>query len=273
MKINLVSDLHLEFGRQELPGGEVLILAGDIAEAKNIAKEYHGTKPEPYVGGDLTYYDFFEKECSKYQKVFYVMGNHEHYHGRFDQTYDVLSRCLPSNVTLLENSVEEYNGVMFMGATLWTNCNNADSLTLYHLKHMMNDYKVVQNHYKDKGLYHKLIPEYTFRTHIKTMEYFRFMLSEHRNKPFVIVTHHAPSFKSVPEQYVGDTLMNGGYASDLSEFILDNENIKVWVHGHMHDPVDYEIGSTRVLCNPRGYNGYERITEDDQFNPGFSFEV
>jgi len=26
----------------------------------------------------------------------------------------------------------------------------------------------------------------------------------------------------------------------------------------MHDPSDYMIGETRVVCNPRGYVGYER---------------
>jgi Icc-related predicted phosphoesterase len=96
------------------------------------------------------------------------------------------------------------------------------------------------------------------------------MLSEHRDKPFVVITHHAPSFVSVPEYYKHDHLMNGGYASDLSEDILDNENIKVWVHGHMHDPVDYKIGETRILANPRGYPGE---TETNGFLPGLYFEV
>jgi hypothetical protein len=63
--------------------------------------------------------------------------------------------------------------------------------------------------------------------------------------------------------------MNGGYASDLSEFVLDHENIKVWVHGHMHDPVDYVIGGTRVVSNPRGYTPWE----GDQFVPGQYVEV
>ena len=44
MKVSLVSDLHLEFGYQEMPGGEVLILAGDIAEARSISKHHHSTK-------------------------------------------------------------------------------------------------------------------------------------------------------------------------------------------------------------------------------------
>jgi hypothetical protein len=52
--------------------------------------------------------------------------------------------------------------------------------------------------------------------------------------------------------------MNGGYASDLSELILDNPQIVLWTHGHMHDPSDYMVGSTRVVCNPRGYAGHDQ---------------
>jgi predicted phosphodiesterase len=80
----------------------------------------------------------------------------------------------------------------------------------------------------------------------------------------------APSFASVNKKYAHEKTMNGAYASDLSEFILDNENIKVWVHGHMHDPVDYMIGDTRVVSNPRGYIGHE---DTSGFNPDFYFEV
>jgi Icc-related predicted phosphoesterase len=270
MIINLVSDLHLDIsGAQELPGGDVLILAGDICEAKELGKEFHSTKPLPYVRGKLPCYDFFEFELAKYKKVFYVLGNHEHYRGRYDKTRDFLKSMMPPNVTILENEVVEYEGVMFMGATLWTNFNNGDSITLYHMKHMMNDFKVIQNHYLETNLYHKLTPEYVYKQHIKTMQYFRLMLSMHRDKPFVVITHHAPSFASVHERFRGDFTMNGGYASDLSEDILDNENIKVWVHGHMHDPVDYKIGETRIIANPRGYLPYE----GDNFIPGLYFEV
>ena len=30
----------------------------------------------------------------------------------------------------------------------------------------------------------------------------------------------------------------------------------LWIHGHMHDPVDVVLGQTRVLCNPAGYRAY-----------------
>ena len=51
--------------------------------------------------------------------------------------------------------------------------------------------------------------------------------------------------------------VNGAYSSDLSEFILDRPQIKLWTHGHTHDTFDYMIGTTRIVCNPRGYDGYE----------------
>lgn len=270
MFISLVSDLHLDIsGFQEMPGGDVLILAGDICEAKELGKEFHSTKSLDRKPGAFPCYDFFHYECAKYKKVFYVLGNHEHYRGRFDKTKEFIQSMMPDNVTVLEDEVVEYEGVMFMGSTLWTNLNNGDSLTMYHIKQMMNDYRVIQFHDTVKNVYHKLPPEVTFKTHVHTMQYFREMLSIHRDKPFVVITHHAPSFMSTPPRFKHEHTMNGGYASDLSEDILDNENIRVWVHGHMHDPVDYRIGETRVLSNPRGYVPYE----GDEFLPGFYFEV
>jgi hypothetical protein len=41
MKVNVISDLHLEFDDLTLPGGDVLILSGDICEAKNVKKDQY----------------------------------------------------------------------------------------------------------------------------------------------------------------------------------------------------------------------------------------
>jgi predicted phosphohydrolase len=257
MRVNLVSDLHLEFGQQTLPGGEVLILAGDICE-------YRELKNNEMV--EL----FFTTQCSKYDRVFMVMGNHEHYHHKFHKTYDDLKAILPTNVILLENEMVEYNGVVFLGATLWTDLNKGDPVTAFTLKGFMNDYKVVQNYYPERGLYYKLTPEWTAETHEKTKQYFKIVLNQNKDKPVVVVTHHAPSFASVNEKFKHETTTNGGYASELSEFILDNPQIKVWCHGHMHDPVDYMIGDTRIVANPRGYLPWEA---NNGFDPNFTFEI
>jgi len=197
MKISLVSDLHLEFGYQELPGGDVLILAGDICEYRTLKKDFHSTKVEDRMPGAFKAYDFFYSECAKYKKVFYVMGNHEHYHHRFDKTYNDLKALLPDNVTLLEDEMFEYEGVVFLGSTLWTDLNKNDPITVYTMKDFMNDYKVVQNFYPTKNLYHKLTPEYTAGVHRKTKEYFKIILEQTRDKPVVVLTHMAPSFLSV----------------------------------------------------------------------------
>ena len=198
------------------------------------------------------------------------MGNHEHYHGRFDKTYNELKSMMPDNVVLLEKECFEYEGVLFLGATLWTDMNKGDPITVYTMKGFMNDYKVVQNFYADKGLYHKLTPEYTVAEHRKTKQYFKLMLEEKRDMPVVVITHMSPSFQSTNEKYRYETVTNGGYSSDLDDFILDHDNIKVWVHGHMHDPVDYKIGNTRIIANPRGYTPWE---DGNGFEPGLYFEV
>lgn len=257
MKISLVSDLHLDFASVQLPGGEVLILAGDICEYRSFKKEL------PSV------VNFFKNECPKYEQVFMVMGNHEHYRYRLDKTYESLVELLPANVRLLENETVDYRGVVFMGATLWTDLDGNSPIATIALKHGMNDYRAIENYYSDTGFYHKLTPEYTYRLHNNTLDYFRASLAEYQSRPVVVITHHAPSYQSIHERYLGDG-MNAGYASNLDEFILDHPQIKYWVHGHTHTAFDYQIGSTRVLCNPRGYYPHE---PDTGFNPDLTFEV
>jgi hypothetical protein len=108
--------------------------------------------------------------------------------------------------------------------------------------------------------------------HDNTLGYIKLIVQEHKDKKCVVVGHHAPSFKSVHEQYASQTLMNGGYASDLSEFIMDHPQIKLWTHGHMHQPFDYVIGETRVVCNPRGYEN-DGYSENSGWNPNIVIEL
>ena len=271
MKIQYCSDLHLEFAGVTLPGGEVLVLAGDIAESRKVVRHKRAweeltseEQADPKYVELYRCWTFFLFETAKYERVFMVAGNHEHYHGRYDLTHDELRSVLPANVTLMENSVVEYGDVVFVGSTLWTNANNMDQLTLYTLKYNMNDYRTIKTHNKSADIYHKLTPETTVATHVKTVNYLRETLSKYADKRVVVITHHAPSFMSITEQYrgPGDFHMNGGYASDLSELILDHPQIKVWWHGHVHSRHDYLIGDTRVLANPRGYKGHEQCAEE-----------
>jgi Icc-related predicted phosphoesterase len=78
----------------------------------------------------------------------------------------------------------------------------------------------------------------------------------------VVITHHAPSPSSIHDKYMNDDLMNGNFYTNMDQFILDNPQIQLWIHGHMHDPFDYGIGGTRVVCNPRGYIQYEQRAQE-----------
>ena len=276
MRVNVISDLHLEFADLVLPGGDVLILSGDVCEVKNIKKDHYNPdmvmlaheradrRPDRYIR-------FFEEECSKYREVIYVMGNHEHYGFRFDKTYRHLKENIPTNIRLLEKESVEIDGVVFVGGTLWTDLNKNDPITAYTLKTSMNDYRVITNLYKDKGLYYKLTPEYTLDEHNLTKQFISDTVAASGDKPVVVVTHHSPSKLSIKPRYQGDFHMNGGYSSAMEDFILDRPQIKFWTHGHTHDTFDYMIGECRVICNPRGYAGYEeRATE---FDPTMGFDI
>ena len=281
MRINVISDLHLEFSDLELPGGEVLILSGDVCEAKHVKAEYdvnnilnEGGPADGNFKRSDRYTRFFHEECCKYNQVIYVAGNHEHYGHTFHKTIPHLKEVLPANVKILEKEAFEYNGVLFLGGTLWTDMNNFDQLTLYHMKSMMNDYRQVTMLNETNGAYHRLVPEHTTTEHVKTKELFKFFLAENRakqNLPVVVCTHHSPSKISTHPRYTHDVIMNGAYSSNLEEFILDNPEIRVWTHGHTHDVFDYKIGDTRIICNPRGYKNYEQQAE--QFDPTFGFDI
>lgn len=280
MKINVISDLHIDFADLTLPGGDVLILSGDLCEGKRIKKDMYTPdmvlfEHENPLQRPDRYYRFLEEECSrKYREVIYVFGNHEHYGSTYHKTFEHVRTQLPGNIHLLEKETYEIDGVIFLGATLWTDMNNHDQLTLYHMKGMMNDYRQITMLNETKNVYHRLTPEYTVEQHVQTKQYFTQVLSENRqsgrNKPVVVCTHHSPSKLSTHPHYANDTIMNGAYSSDLSEFILDNPEIRLWTHGHTHHQFDYMIGSCRIVCNPRGYKGYEQ--QADAFNPN-EFEI
>ena len=279
MKINVISDLHLEFADLVLPGGDVLILSGDVCEADRLKKNNYvpNTVLLPHEDPEQRpdrYNRFFIEECAKYQHVIYVMGNHEHYGSVFHTTYETIKSHVPANVHLLENETVEINGVLFVGASLWTDMNKGDELTMYHMRSMMNDYRHIRLFDHVKSVYHRLNPENTVQVHTESLAYIGSVLKQNRETkqlPVVIVTHHSPSKLSIHPRYQNDTIMNGAYSSDLSEFILDHPEIQVWTHGHTHDPFDYTIGSTRIICNPRGYKNYEQRAEN--FDPTVGFEL
>lgn len=292
MKISYCSDLHLEFGSTTLfnvDGADVLVLAGDIITGVDL----HHKDPNGILGARMSdrYHTFFE-ECSRnFKHVIYVMGNHEYYDGDFATMVENIRSKLAylQNVYVLDRQVKKIGDVTFVGSTLWTDMNDEDPLTLLHLKDRMNDFSCIKNSarkvYRRVPIYEKdtegnvmkneagyaiqigekfkeeparFSPEDALDYHRKCLDYIKEIVQNRKEgDKFVVVGHHAPSIQSIHQKYKYDQIMNGGYMSSLEEFILDRPSIKLWIHGHVHDMFDYNIGETRVVCNPRGYSGYE----------------
>lgn len=279
MKIALCSDLHLEMADLPIENTEeadVLILAGDILTAEQMHD--HPLPVKPYSPGEidtlgynqilsLRYRDFIKKCSEEFPEVVVIAGNHEFYRGRWSASISHLREEYSryKNIHLLERDTWFYKDILFLGATLWTDMNRDDPVTLHSISGMLNDYHMIRN---DECGFTKLRPAHTVARHRKTVEYFKSVLDGNKSKKTVVISHHAPSSLSIDERYRGDIIMNGAYFSDLSEVILDNPQISIWCHGHTHTDFDYQIGDTRVVCHPRGYCGYERGAQDvDPYYP------
>jgi len=276
MRVAICSDIHLEFGDinlQNTDNADVLILGGDICVAADIGKPDPHNFLEGSRGNRIT--DFFKRCSFQFPHVIFIMGNHEHYNGDFGESKNKLQSMLDSNmlrnVYLLDKETKVIDDTTFIGGTLWTDMNNEDPITLLHMKSMMNDFRCVQNSnrvtiFKDEdGKFHKrksrFAPEDAVVDHREMLEYIRIMIEGKHDTKFVVVGHHAPSKLSTHPRYKDEEIMNGGYSSDLSAFILDHPQIKLWTHGHTHEDFDYMIGSTRIVSNPRGYDNYEERAE------------
>lgn len=295
MKIAICSDVHLEFGGVALHNdqdAEVLILAGDIC----VARDFELANKNLYAEAKRArrYLEFFEQVAHAFPHVVYIMGNHEHYDGDFAHTYDILTNALAPlpNIQVLDKQTFALDDVTFICGTLWTDMNGEDPLTMQNMPRMMNDFHGVKN---SNNVIHRKVPLYdndNFETnrdgfvirnvigykfkeepskftpadavddHKKMLDYINHVVAEQADKKFVVVTHHAPCGLSIHEHYKDDTMMNGGFYTELGDFIAYRPQIKLWVHGHMHNDFDYVVGETRVVCNPRGYVGHENRSKD-----------
>ena len=264
MKIALVSDVHLEFGDLEFAndsGADVLILGGDICVGADMTqRDPYNTLGEEYRSN--RFHAFFERCCERFPHVIFIVGNHEHYHGDFAKTIphfkDVLGYL--KNLHILEKETFVLDDVTFIGGTLWTDMNKRDIRTLHEISRMMNDFRCVDNSAKladQRGWGGRFTTTDAADDHDAMVEYIQLMIEGKWDQKFVVVGHHAPSRLSTHPRYAHEAIMNGGYSSELDNFILDHPQIKLWTHGHTHEDFDYCIGSTRILCNPRGYINYE----------------
>jgi Icc-related predicted phosphoesterase len=242
MKIQIISDLHQEFGLTDLSfdNADLVILAGDV----NL-----GTKGIEWI-----------KTKISDKPVIYVLGNHEYYKGSYPKTLNKIKEAAQnSNVFVVEDSFVDIDGIRFHGATLWTDFSIFGDPRYYGMtcQSVMNDYKYIR---RDPS-YSKMRTIDTFKIHQFSKAWLQKSLENSQGLKNIVVTHHAPSIQSVPEKYKNDPVTSA-YASNLEDFILEYQPL-YWIHGHIHTPSRYKIGETEVICNPHGYidekyNGYEK---------------
>lgn len=279
LRIKLVSDLHLEFSTIVIPNDQnydVLILSGDILISQYLHDYTYEESDSQYANIAREFRSFLTQVSNDFPKVIYVAGNHELYHGGFHKGIQYLyDECANyPNIFFLEKDFCVIDNVAFIGATLWTDCNSNNPLSSHIVQGGLNDYRLIRN---DKDGYRKIRTMDTIARHYETILYFAKKIEQLKCADvgidkFVIVGHHSPSFLSLSEKYPQKSEINYGYHNNLEPFILDHPEIVLWTHGHSHCPMDYYIGTTRVVCNPRGYEG-DSYNENTGWNPNILIEI
>lgn len=237
MKLWILSDLHLEFADIALPkvDADVIVLGGDI-DVEGVGLEW-------------------ARETFTNLPVLYVLGNHEYYGSSYPKhLLELKAKAESTNITILENDTVTIGDITFLGCTLWTDFNlygNPKVAEREAEKHMP-DFQTIRLS-KQNTL---LCASDTAKIHNQSLQWLTKELEQRATKK-VVITHHAPSEKSVSPRFTG-SLLNPAFASNLED-VVESSNAELWIHGHMHTARDYLIGRTRVLCNPRGYPG-ERDT-------------
>lgn len=232
MRIQIFSDLHLEFGPRSvcLNNPDILVLAGDI---------HVGTKAIDWI-----------QVTNKDIPVLYVLGNHEYYRNSYPKLLkEIQDLTKGTNIHVLENSAVEYKGITFHGSTLWTDFALFGDSRLAGLECQLklNDYHLIRK----SPEFSKLNYTDTLLAHQESMEWLRKSLLTSTTEKNVVISHHAPSKCSVEDKYKDDPV-SAGFASNL-ETSIKELNPDLWLHGHVHSCHDYMIGNTRIVCNSAGY--------------------
>lgn len=241
MRLHVVSDLHLDHqhddGRAFLdelfPADrlmeDVLVVAGDWASSHN-----------PDITRDL-----FDHVSGLYKHVLVVPGNHEYWRTfeKPDPTPesindDLLELAKPyGNIHLyLEPEVEVIEGVCFLAGTMWY----PQPPKLPTVQQDFVDFRAVNTR-----------REWFFEQHELFKRELQVHYARQKWRKTIVVTHHMPSMRSSDPQFANST-SNHYFVTDMEQEIRRYKPF-AWLHGHGHTPADYDIGSTRVVCNPRGY--------------------
>lgn len=231
MIVHILSDLHNEF-MPFVPSvcADVVILAGDIDV---------GTRGIQWAKSAFS------------SPVLYVPGNHEYYGGHLERTLQKMRAASGGNVHLLDCDEVVTGGVRFLGATGWTDYSATGNVPLaaWDAQQTMRDFKKIRT----ASDYRRTRPEHFSGLSQQAKRWLRERLAEPFDGPTVIVSHHAPSMLSLAGSQDAGSHLDAAYANRWEDLMGDD--VALWVHGHSHHAVDYQLGGTRVVSNPRGYPG------------------
>ncbi len=244
MRIWLLSDIHdathpTPWIPTRVPDADVAVVAGDVCEGLARSVGWVADVIRPHMPAVL------------------VAGNHEFYGGTWSAEIAAgREEARRRDVRLLECETVEIAGAVFSGCSLWTSYDlyGADGRrpAMAAASAVMRDHRRINWQRKDPWL--RFRPEEAASLHLRSLMFLGNALEAAPatpSRPHVVVTHHAPSGRSVPPEFEGDAL-NPAFVSPLDDFILRTRPT-AWLHGHVHRRADYAIGTTRVIANPRGY--------------------
>jgi Icc-related predicted phosphoesterase len=231
LRVHILSDLHLETGPIHLPlvDADITILAGDIDTGCRGIEWAARTFPD--------------------RPVLYVIGNHEYYGETVSKLRTDLRRAAAgTNVHVLECEAVEFERVIFLGCTLWTDFQLFGDVagSTEQALEQLADFREIRVDERPE----KLTPATTLRWHAQSLRWLKANIPASRERTTVVVTHHAPSFQSIAAQFK-KSLASAGFASRLDP-LIEQSDIALWIHGHTHTTSDYYLGRTRLICNPRG---------------------
>jgi Icc-related predicted phosphoesterase len=154
-----------------------------------------------------------------------------------------------SDLYLLMGTSALVGGIEFFGDTLWSDFALSGDLkgSVRAATEQLTDYKRIKLRRQPIQRFNPKVARKFHENARRTIEVF---LCSRSPFPKVIVTHYAPSARSVPEEWRRDHVASS-MASNL-EHLIERYRPAAWVHGHVHNSCDYWIGETRILCNPKG---------------------
>ncbi len=231
MKLHILSDLHNERAlyTPRVTDTDLVILAGDIDE---------GTR-----GMDWARAAF---DCP----VLYVAGNHEYYRGHLDHTREALLLASDTHVRFLDQGWYDFQGIRFVAATGWTDftVTGDAAAAQWGVRTRFQDFERIR---AANGRRAQPV-DFIERNHT-ALNWLRRQLAQEYPGPTVVVTHHAPSLRSLENQPDPYSHLDAAFANAWEDLMGDG--VALWIHGHTHLAVDYRIAGTRIYSNPRGVPG------------------